>query len=137
MERTAIRTSQAPAAIGPYSQAVVVGVPAGGRMIFCSGQIPLDPATGDLVDGDVAAQTRRVLDNLGAVLGAAGAGWEHVVKTTIFLADLGDFLTVNQLYGERFPGAPPARSTVQAARLPRDARVEIEAIAIVPGPGAG
>lgn len=133
MERTVIRTSQAPAAIGPYSQAVVVPV-GGDRMVFCSGQIPLDPATGTIVEGDIAAQTRRVLDNLAAVLAEAGAGWPHVVKTTIFLADLGDFLTVNKIYSERFGGgAPPARSTVQAAKLPRDARVEIEAIAVVPG----
>lgn len=132
MERTVIRTTQAPAAIGPYSQAVVVPV-GGDRMIFCSGQIPLDPATGTIVEGDIAVQTRRVLDNLNAVLAAAGAGWQHVVKTTIFLADLGDFLTVNKIYGERFGGgAPPARSTVQAAKLPRDARVEIEAIAVLP-----
>ena len=131
MERTAIRTTQAPAAIGPYSQAIVVPV-GSQRMIFCSGQIPLDPATGQLVEGDIVEQTRRVLDNLGAVLASVGAGWEHIVKTTIFLADLGDFLAVNQVYGERFgSGPPPARSTVQAARLPRDARVEIEAIAIL------
>ena len=122
--------SAAPAAIGPYSQAVTVAV--GDRtMVFCSGQIALDPATGQIVEGDVAVQTRRVLDNLAAVLGAAGADWPHVVKTTIFLADLGDFGVVNEIYGERFPTAPPARSTVQAARLPRDVKVEIEAIAIV------
>jgi 2-iminobutanoate/2-iminopropanoate deaminase len=133
MERTVIRTTQAPAAIGPYSQAVVVPV-GGDRMIFCSGQIPLDPATGQMVEGDIGVQTRRVLDNITAVLAAAGAGWTDIVKTTIFLADLGDFLSVNQIYGERFGGeAPPARSTVQAARLPRDARVEIEVIAVVPG----
>jgi 2-iminobutanoate/2-iminopropanoate deaminase len=130
MERTAIRTSQAPAAIGPYSQAVVVPV-GGQRMIFCSGQIPLDPATGQLVEGDIDVQTRRALDNLGAVLAEAGASFANVVKSTIFLADLGDFLTVNKVYGERFGGAPPARSTVQAAALPKNARVEIEAIAIV------
>jgi 2-iminobutanoate/2-iminopropanoate deaminase len=130
---SAIRTAEAPAAIGPYSQAVVVPLAGGGRMIFTSGQIALDPATGAIVPGDVEAQTLRVLANLGAVLAAAGAGWTHVVKTTIFLADLGDFATVNALYGERFGGGPPpARSTVQAARLPRDARVEIEAIAVVP-----
>jgi len=130
MERTAIRTTQAPAAIGPYSQALVVPV-GNQRMIFCSGQIPLDPETGQIIDGDVVAQTRRVLDNLGAVLAAAGASLAHVVKTTIFLADLGDFLSVNQVYAERFGATPPARSTVQAAKLPRDARVEIEAIAVL------
>lgn len=132
MERTTIRTAEAPAAIGPYSQAVVTRLPGGARMIFTSGQIALDPATGVLVEGGVEAQTRRVLQNLGAVLAAAGAGWEHIVKTTIFLADLGDFGAVNALYGERFgAGPPPARSTVQAAKLPRGAAVEIEAIAIV------
>jgi 2-iminobutanoate/2-iminopropanoate deaminase len=134
MERTAIRTSQAPAAIGPYSQAIVVPLPGGARMIFCSGQVPLDPRTGQLVDGDIGAMTRRALDNLGGVLAEAGAGFEHVVKTTIFLADLADFAAVNAAYGERFSDAPPARSTVQAARLPKDARVEIEAIAIVVTP---
>lgn len=134
MARTVLRTTAAPAAIGPYSQAV--SVPVGdATMIFCSGQIPLDPATGQLVDGDIATQTRRVLDNLGAVLASAGAGFDDVVKTTIFLADLADFAAVNAVYGERFTAAPPARSTVQAARLPRDARVEIEAIAVVTGKG--
>jgi len=134
MTRTTIRTPQAPAAIGPYSQAVVVPVGAGHRMVFCSGQVPLDPATGYMVNGDIAAQTRRVLDNLGAVLATAGASFADVVKTTIFLADLGDFAAVNQVYGERFTGAPPARSTVQAAKLPREARIEIEAIAIIQDP---
>ncbi len=131
MQRTAIRTSHAPAAIGPYSQAIAVELAGPSKLIFCSGQIPLDPATGALVDGDLAVQTRRVLDNLEAVLTEAGATWDHVVKTTIFLADLGDFAAVNALYAERFSGAPPARSTVQAAKLPRDARLEIEAIAVV------
>lgn len=131
MQRIAIRTSQAPAAIGPYSQAIVVPV-GDRRMIFCSGQIPLDPATGALVDGDIAHQTRRALDNIGAVLADAGAGFEHVVKTTIFLADLADFATVNKIYGERFGNPPPARSTVQAAALPKGARVEIEVIAVAP-----
>jgi 2-iminobutanoate/2-iminopropanoate deaminase len=135
MQRTIIRTSQAPAAIGPYSQAVVVPLP-GARMVFCSGQIPLDPTTGELVGGDIAAQTRRVLDNVAAVLAEAGAGFADVVKTTIFLADLGDFAAVNAVYGERFASAPPARSTVQAARLPRDARVEIEVTAVVAERGA-
>jgi 2-iminobutanoate/2-iminopropanoate deaminase len=127
MTRTAIRTTEAPAAIGPYSQAIVSG-----NLIFCSGQIPLDPKTGQIVEGDIEVQTRRVLDNLAAVLAAAGAGWSNVVKTTIFLADLADFATVNGVYAERFGGgAPPARSTVQAAALPRGARVEIEAIAVL------
>jgi 2-iminobutanoate/2-iminopropanoate deaminase len=131
MERSIVRTSAAPAAIGPYSQAVVVPIGEGRRMMFCSGQIPLDPATGAMIEGDIEAQTRQVLGNLSAVLAAAGATFANVVKTTIFLADMGDFTTVNAIYGERFPTDPPARATVQAARLPKDARVEIDAIAIV------
>lgn len=131
MQRSIVRTAQAPAAIGPYSQAVVVPLGDGKRMVFCSGQIALDPATMTIVEGDVTAQTRQVLANLGSVLAAAGAGWADIVKTTIFLADMEDFATVNAIYGERFPTDPPARSTVQAARLPRDVRVEIEAIAVV------
>lgn len=131
MQRSIVRTAQAPAAIGPYSQAVVVPIGDGKRMIFCSGQIALDPATGAIVEGDVAVQTRRVLENLQAVLAAAGAGFADVVKTTIFLQSMDDFATVNAIYGERFPQDPPARSTVQAARLPRDVRVEIDAIAVV------
>jgi 2-iminobutanoate/2-iminopropanoate deaminase len=130
MKRSIVRTAQAPAAIGPYSQAVVVPV-GEQRMVFCSGQIALDPATGTVIEGDVAAQTRRVLDNLGAVLAAAGATFAHVVKTTVFLADMADFATVNAIYGERFPQDPPARATVAAAGLPRNVRVEIEAIAVV------
>ena len=128
MQRTAIATPQAPAAIGPYSQAVRVG-----NLVFTSGQIPLDPATGQLVTGDLTAETRRVLDNLAAVLAAAGASFDDVAKTTIFLTDLADFAAVNALYAERFGGPPPARSTVQVARLPRDARVEIEMIAVLGG----
>jgi len=130
MQRSIVRTTQAPAAIGPYSQAVVV--PLGDRrMVFCSGQIALDPETGAIVEGDVTEQTRQVLHNVGAVLAAAGAGWGDVVKTTIFLASMDDFAAVNAIYGERFPQDPPARSTVQAAGLPRNVRVEIEAIAVV------
>lgn len=130
MSRTAIRSDQAPAAIGPYSQAVRVG-----ELLFTSGQIPLDPATGAMIEGDIGAQTRRVLDNLEAVLAAGGAGWADVAKATIYLADLADFAVVNELYGKRFTGPPPARSTVQVARLPRDARVEIDLIAVI-GSGA-
>jgi 2-iminobutanoate/2-iminopropanoate deaminase len=130
MQREVVTTAEAPAAIGPYSQAIVVAL-GGQRAVFCSGQIALDPKTGALVDGDVAAQTRRVLDNLAAVLAAAGARLEDVVKTTIYLASMDDFATVNAVYGERFAAKPPARATVQAARLPRDARVEIDAIAII------
>jgi len=128
--RSIIRTAQAPAAIGPYSQAVVVPV-GGQRMVFCSGQIALDPATGVVIEGDVQAQARQVLENLGAVLAAAGASFANVVKTTIFLADMADFAAVNAIYGERFPSEPPARSTVAAAGLPRNVRVEIDAIAVL------
>src|SRR5262249_53670279 len=120
-----------PAAIGPYSQAVAVPLGDGRRMIFLSGQVALDPDTGAMIEGDVATQARRALDNLAAVLAAAGASFANVVRATIFLADMNDFAAVNAVYGERFVDAPPARSTVQAARLPRDARVEIDAIAIV------
>jgi 2-iminobutanoate/2-iminopropanoate deaminase len=130
MERSTVRTAQAPAAIGPYSQAVVV--PMGDRkMIFCSGQIALDPATGTVIEGDVEDQTRQVLDNLGAVLAAAGAGFADVVKTTIFLSTMDDFAKVNGVYGGRFPNDPPARATVAAAGLPRNVLVEIDAIAVV------
>jgi 2-iminobutanoate/2-iminopropanoate deaminase len=131
MQRSIVRTTQAPAAIGPYSQAVVVPVGDGKRMVFCSGQIPLDPATGALVEGDISEQTRQVMENLGAVLAAAGASFGNIVRTTIYLADMEDFAAVNAVYGVRFPQDPPARATVQAARLPRDARVEIDAIAII------
>ena len=129
--RTAIAPKGAPAAIGPYSQAVVA--PAG-ALVFCSGQIALDPTTGEMVGaGDVRAQTERVLENLGAVLVAAGASFASVVKTTIFLADLQDFGNVNEVYARYFPSQPPARATVQAAGLPRGALVEIDAIAVVGG----
>lgn len=131
MQRSIVRTAQAPAAIGPYSQAVSVPVGDGKRMVFCSGQIALDPVTGQMSEGDVSEQTRRVLENLGAVLAAAGGGFANVVKTTIFLADMADFAAVNAIYAERFPNDPPARATVAAAGLPRGARVEIDAIAIV------
>ena len=124
-ERTVVSTSSAPPAIGPYSQAITAG-----EFVFCSGQIPLDPANGQLVEGDIEAQTRRVLDNLRAVLEAAGSSLERVVKTTIFLQDMSDFQIVNGIYAEYFGSEPPARSTVQVARLPRDVRVEIEAIAL-------
>jgi 2-iminobutanoate/2-iminopropanoate deaminase len=130
MTRSIVRTSDAPAAIGPYSQAVVVPVGAH-RMVFCSGQIAIDPATGQVIEGDVGAQARRVLDNLGAVLAAAGASFASVVKTTVYLADMADFAVVNAIYGERFPQDPPARATVAASGLPRNVRVEIDAIAVV------
>jgi 2-iminobutanoate/2-iminopropanoate deaminase len=117
-------SSEAPAPIGPYSQAVVAG-----NDVFCSGQIPIDPQTGKLIDGDVAAQTERVLENLRAVLAAAGASFDDVVKTTIFLTDMGDFAAVNAVYEGAFGRAKPARSTVAVAALPRGASVEIDCIA--------
>ncbi len=124
MSKIAISTQSAPAAIGPYSQAVRVG-----DFLFTSGQIALDPVTGQIVEGGVEAETRQVIKNLGEVLKAGGATWADVAKTTIFLADLGDFSVVNRLYGEVAATPAPARSTVQVAALPRGARVEIEAIA--------
>lgn len=127
MKKT-LSTPAAPKAIGPYSQAVEAH---GARTLFLSGQIPLDPATGELVQGGIEEQTARVMENLRAVLAAGGAGFEHVVRCGIFLADLADFAKVNEVYARSFPGEPPARSTVQVARLPRGARVEIDAIAVV------
>lgn len=121
-----IATTKAPAAIGPYSQ----GVKANG-FLFLSGQVALDPASGQLVDGDVRAQTERVLKNLGAVLEAAGSSLASVVKTTVFLADLDDFAAMNEVYARFFSHPPPARATVEVAGLPRDARVEIDVIAVV------
>ncbi len=126
--KRAIQSAGAPKAIGPYSQAVEAR---GARTLWLSGQIPLDPATGELVQGDVAAQTARVMENLRQVLAAAGAGLEHVVRCTIYLADLADFAKVNEVYGRAFPVDPPARATVQVAALPRGARVEIDAVAIL------
>jgi 2-iminobutanoate/2-iminopropanoate deaminase len=119
-----ISTDQAPKAIGPYSQAVISN-----GFAFLSGQIPLDPATGQLVDGDIAAQTERVLENLKSVLEAAGCSLASVVKTTVYLKDMGEFARMNEVYGRYFTGNPPARATVEAARLPRDVRVEIDCIA--------
>jgi 2-iminobutanoate/2-iminopropanoate deaminase len=122
--RKAFHTDQAPKAIGPYSQAVRAG-----DFLYLSGQIPLDPASMTTVDGDIAAQTHRVMRNLTAVLESAGLSLAHVVRTTIFLADINDFAAVNEVYGSYFEQPAPARSTVQVARLPRDARVEVDAIA--------
>ena len=119
-----IATTAAPAAVGPYSQAVRIG-----NFVFCSGQIPLDPATQQMISGDITAQTRRVLENITAVLRAEGLSFENIVKTTIFLINLGDFQTVNEIYGSYFKSDPPARSTVQVAALPKGAAVEIEVIA--------
>ncbi len=121
-----ISTENAPGAIGPYSQAVKTG-----NMVFCSGQIPIDTATGEFVSNDVAEQTRQVLKNLTAVLNEAGTDLNAVVKTTVFLADMNDFTAMNEVYAEFFSSNKPARATVQAARLPRDARVEIECIAVI------
>jgi reactive intermediate/imine deaminase len=125
MQKDAIATKDAPAAIGPYSQAVRAG-----EHVFLSGQIPLDPATGQLVDGDIAAQTKRVMENLGAVLAAAGCGFGDVVRTTIYLVDLGHFAKVNETYGAFFESPYPARATVQVAALPKGAQVEIDAVAV-------
>lgn len=124
----AIHTDHAPAALGPYSQAVQLDV-GDCRLLFLAGQIPLDPETGDLVTGSIEAQVERVMKNLGAVLEAGGSGFDRVVKTTIFLADMGDFAAVNEVYGRYFEGTPPARATVQAGRLPKDVGVEIELVA--------
>jgi 2-iminobutanoate/2-iminopropanoate deaminase len=129
MTKSAIATETAPKAIGPYSQAIRAG-----NLLFCSGQIPLDPKTMEIVGaGDVRVQAKRVMENIQAVLQAAGASFADVVKTTIFLQDLGDFGAVNEIYGSFVPAPPPARSTVQVAGLPRGALVEIEVIASVSG----
>ena len=122
--KQAVSSPDAPKAIGPYSQAVRAG-----QLLFLSGQVPLDPATGQIVSGDIAAQTRRVFDNLGAVLKAGGRSFADVVRTTVFLADMNDFAAVNEVYGQYFSEPYPARATVQVARLPKDARVEIDLIA--------
>ncbi|MBK9715707.1 MAG: RidA family protein [Kouleothrix sp.] len=124
MTRSVVSTADAPQAIGPYSQGIALD-----RLVFCSGQIPLTPQ-GTLVEGDVAAQTRQVLTNLKGVLEAAGSSLAQVLKTTVFLADMGEFQAMNAVYAEFFSADPPARSTVQVSRLPRDARVEIEAIGL-------
>jgi 2-iminobutanoate/2-iminopropanoate deaminase len=120
-----IKSGEAPQAIGPYSQAIVAG-----GFVFSSGQIPLDPETGEFVAGGISEQTEQVLRNLSKVLEAAGTGLDRVVKTTVYLADMNDFAAMNEVYGRFFKAEPPARSTVQAARLPRDARVEIDVIAL-------
>ena len=125
MSRTVVSAPDAPKAIGPYSHAI-----AAAGLVFCSGQTPIDPATGELIDGDIAQQTRRVLENLQSVLQAADLSLANIVKTTVFLMDMADFSAMNAVYAEFFPDAPPARSTVQVAGLPKGARVEIEAIAL-------
>ncbi len=126
--RETIKTPNAPATIGPYSQGIKTSA---GTMIFTAGQIALDPAAGRLIEGDIAVQTRRALDNVKAILTTAGASLENVVKTTVFMADLGEFAAMNEVYAEYFPANPPARSTVEVKALPRGAKVEIEAIAVV------
>ncbi len=123
-DRRVVHTEAAPAALGPYSQAVVCG-----DLVFTAGQIGIDPATGELVEGGIAAETDQVLRNLAAVLAAAGSGLDRVCKTTVFLADMGEFAAMNEVYARHFPGEPPARSAVQVAALPKGVRVEIECVA--------
>jgi 2-iminobutanoate/2-iminopropanoate deaminase len=124
--REAISAPDAPGAIGPYSPAIRAG-----NLLFLSGQIPIDPSTGALVDGDIAAQTEQVMRNIAALLRAGGAGFEHVVRTTVFLVDMNEFAAMNAVYGKFVIDPPPARATVQVARLPRDVRVEIDVIALL------
>src|SRR5260370_42328671 len=124
--REIVATEKAPKAIGPYSQAIVHN-----GLAYLSGQIPLDPATGQVVDGDITVQTARVMENLKAVLEACGSGLDAVVKTTVYIKEMGEFAKMNEAYGKYFSRNPPARSTVEAARLPRDVRIEVDAIAIV------
>lgn len=125
LKKEAVASSQAPGAIGPYSQAIAVE-----NLVFCSGQLGLDPVSGQMVTGGVAAETRRVLENLKAVLDTAGSSCDRVVRTTVYLVDLAEFQTMNAIYAEYFPTCPPARSTLQVAALPRGGRVEIDAIAL-------
>jgi len=127
IEKTIVSTPDAPAAIGPYSQAVAVG-----NLLFMSGQIALDPTTGEMVDGGTKAQAERVMKNLEAVLAAMGLTFEHLIRTTIYLKDMDDFAVVNEVYGQYFDDNPPARATVEVSRLPRNARVEIDGIAVIP-----
>jgi 2-iminobutanoate/2-iminopropanoate deaminase len=127
MERTVIATRSAPGAIGPYSQGIVTAQ----GMIYTAGQIPLNPATGELVAGDIRVQTRQVMENLKGILEAGGAPMASVVKTTVYLKDMGTFDEMNRVYGSFFSGEPPARATVEVSRLPRDARVEIDAVAAI------
>jgi 2-iminobutanoate/2-iminopropanoate deaminase len=124
--REPVQTTDAPAALGPYSQAIKAG-----GFVYVSGQVAIDPATGEFIGGGIAEQTERVLKNVAAVLAAAGSSLEQIVKTTVFLADMEEFSAMNEVYARFFSAAPPARATVQAARLPKDARVEIEAVALV------
>ena len=123
---SAVSTESAPQALGPYSQAIRAG-----QFLFVAGQVPIDPATGNLVTGDIGAQTRRVFENLGAILAAGGASFQHVVRTTVYLADLSEFAAMNEDYATFFTPPQPARSTIEAARLPRDARIEVDVIAFL------
>jgi 2-iminobutanoate/2-iminopropanoate deaminase len=123
---SAVSTTAAPKALGPYSQAIQAG-----QFLFVSGQVPIDPATGQLVQGTIAEETRRVLENIGAILKAGGASFHQVVRTTVYLADLSDFAAMNDMYATFFSAPQPARSTIQAARLPRDARIEMDVIAFL------
>ena len=122
--RHAVTTPSAPKAIGPYSQGIRAG-----SLLFVSGQVPIDPATGQIIDGDIAAQTHRVFQNIGEILKAGGASFDHVVRTTVFLADMNDFAAMNDVYATYFTSPAPARATVEVSRLPKDARVEIDVIA--------
>jgi len=124
--RQVISAPDAPKAMGAYSPAIKAG-----NLLFVSGQIPIDPASGALVDGDITAQTEQVMRNLGALLRAAGAGYEHVVRTTVFLANMDDFAAMNEVYSRHIAAPPPARATVQVARLPRDVKIEVDAIAVL------
>jgi len=126
VKKKVIQTEKAPKAIGPYSQAIQAG-----NFLFLSGQIPIDPKTGELVKGDIRKQTQQVLENIKGILESQGLGMENVVKVTIFLKDIGNFNQVNEVYATYFPSSPPARSTVEVAKLPRDADIEIEALAII------
>lgn len=128
--KSALNVSGAPTAIGPYSQAQVIRLHGGNRLVFTSGQVPIDPATGELVEGDIAVQTERIFRNLEAVLEGAGLALTDVVKTTVYLADMGDFAPMNEAYAREFEGEPPARTTIAVAGLPKGARVEIEAVAV-------
>ena len=124
--RQAVSTPSAPQAIGPYSQAIKAG-----SLLFVSGQVPIDPATGGVIEGDIAAQTHRVFQNIGEILKAGGASFDHVVRTTVFLADMNDFAAMNAVYATYFSTPAPARATVQVSRLPKDARIEIDVIAVL------
>ena len=128
--KTALNVADAPKAIGPYTQAQVVRLHGGGRLVFTSGQVGLNPKSGEIVPGGIAEQTTQVMKNLTAVLAGAGLTFADVVKTTVYLADMKDFQAMNEVYGRHFSDAPPARTTIAAAGLPRDARVEIDMVAV-------